>query len=356
MSLLDTYRRSCQRKQDEIARLLGEKANLQKKLSDLNLKTQKTNKAIRSTKSLNTIQSKNREIERYQKESANLGKKIAEVEAKMAKRQTEFVSEEKKMIREEEKQTQKRNQEAKKQLSNQHRQMNYIDNRLSEHDKLHTVTQAVLEGLKELPEKIIVLFLASNPIDQNQLRLDEEARSIVEMIRKAKHRDSVKLVSCWAVRPVDVLQAINEYSPAIVHFSGHGSDQDEIVFQDNSGGTKLVSKEAIVQTMMASCESIRLIFFNTCYSHNQAREVVEHVEVAIGMKTSISDDAARLFSSQFYSAIGFGLSVKQAFEQAKALLMMEGIPEESTPELFIHDGIDPHGIVIVKPPSVAKSS
>jgi len=155
---------------------------------------------------------------------------------------------------------------------------------------------------------------------------------------------------------VDVLQAINEYSPAIVHFSGHGSDQDEIVFQDNSGGTKLVSKEAIVQTMMASCESIRLIFFNTCYSHNQAREVVEHVEVAIGMKTSISDDAARLFSSQFYSAIGFGLSVKQAFEQAKALLMMEGIPEESTPELFIHDGIDPHGIVIVKPPSVAKSS
>jgi hypothetical protein len=66
------------------------------------------------------------------------------------------------------------------------------------------------------------------------------------------HRDAVKLVSCWAVRPLDVLQALNEHHPRIVHFSGHGSDQDEIVFQDNNGATKLVSKEAIVQTMAAA--------------------------------------------------------------------------------------------------------
>lgn len=203
--------------------------------------------------------------------------------------------------------------------------------------------------MRKIPEKITVLFLASNPINQVQLRLDEEARSITEMITKSKHRDSIRFQTCWAVQPKDVLQAINEYNPSIVHFSGHGSDNDEIIFQTNSGVAKIVSKEAIVHTMMASSEEIRLVFFNTCYSRNQAEAVVEHVEATIGMNTSIGDKAAITFSSQFYSAIGFGFSVDKAFEQAKALLMLEGIPEQDTPELFIHEGLNAKDIIIVKP-------
>lgn len=206
-----------------------------------------------------------------------------------------------------------------------------------------------IEQIRNIPEKIVVLFLASNPIDQVQLRLDEEARSISEMIKMSKHRDSVRFETCWAVQTKDILQAINEYNPSIVHFSGHGSSNDEIIFQTNSGQTKVVSKEAIVQTMMASSEDIRLVFFNTCYSRNQAKAVVEHIEATIGMNTSIGDEGARIFSSQFYSSIGYGLSVKKSFEQAKALLMLENIPEEDTPELFIHEGLSGKDIIIVKP-------
>lgn len=61
-------------------------------------------------------------------------------------------------------------------------------------------------------------------------RLDEDVRAIGEMIRKSEHRDVVKLESRWAVRPLDVLQAINECRPRILHFSGHGSDSDEIIY------------------------------------------------------------------------------------------------------------------------------
>jgi hypothetical protein len=70
------------------------------------------------------------------------------------------------------------------------------------------------------------------------------------------------------------------------------------------------------------------------------------------MTTIIGDTAARVFAAQFYSAIGFGLSVKQAFDQAKAALMLEGISEEDTPELFVADGIDAESFILVKPPSV----
>lgn len=105
-----------------------------------------------------------------------------------------------------------------------------------------------------------------------------------------------------------------------------------------------------MQTMMASAGNIRLSFFNTCYSRSQAEAVVQHVEAAIGMNTAIGDEAARLFASQFYSAIGFGHSVQTAFDQAKAALMLEGVSEENTPELFVADGVDPKELFIVRPP------
>lgn len=68
-------------------------------------------------------------------------------------------------------------------------------------------------------------------------------------------------------------------------------------------------------------------------------DVSQHVEAAIGMNTSIGDNAARVFASQFYSSISFGFSVKKAFEQAKGLLMMKGIPEQDTPKLYTQEGL-----------------
>ncbi len=350
MSLLDMYRRNAARKRSEIAQLQSDRAKETAKIADLSGKTHKASEAINRTKTASIIQSKRREIERCQKDAASAEKRAAGIDAKIAQKHRELDAEEKKVAREEESAFKKRQQEAEKQAREHQRNMTQIKGTLNRHDQIHSETRAVLEKLQQLPEKITVTFFAANPVDQQQLRLDEEARAIAEMIRKSKHRDAVRFESCWAVRPMDVLQSLNEHAPAIVHFSGHGSDQDEIVFQDAGGAAKLVSKEAIVQTMMASSEGIRLVFFNTCYSRNQAEAVVEHVEAAIGMNTSIGDKAARIFASQFYSSIGFGLSVRKAFEQAKALLMLEGIPEQDTPELFIHAGLDPDMLVIVKPP------
>lgn len=349
LGLINSYRGALQRKTQELAKFQQDKAREQKKLADKSVKINNASQAINRTKSSSTINSKLREIARLDKESASLSSKVAGFETKISKKQKEIADIQKNIDREEQKESKKRQQQADRLQQEQERNFQSINSTLNEHGKLHIDTLNAIEQIRQIPEKIVVLFLASNPIDQVQLRLDEEARSITEMISKSKHRDSIKFQTCWAVQPKDVLQAINEYNPSIVHFSGHGSDDDEIIFQTNTGSAKFVTKEAIVQTMMASSEEIRLVFFNTCYSRNQAEAVVEHVETTIGMNKSIGDEAALTFSSQFYSAIGFGHSVDKAFEQAKALLMLEGIPEENTPELFVHDGLDSKDIVIVKP-------
>jgi hypothetical protein len=349
MALIDSYRNTLLRKQNDLTKLFNDKAKEQKRISDITTKVNKASEAISRTKSTSTIQSKLREITKGEKDLASYYKKIADIETKIGRKNKEIQDAQKKVDKELTVIDKKRKTESDRLRREQEQNLRNITSTLKHHNTLHSETRFEIQELKNIPEKIVVLFLASNPIDQEQLRLDEEARSITEMIRKSKHRDSVQFQTCWAVQPIDLLQAINEHKPSIIHFSGHGSDNDEIIFQTSDGRTKIVSKEAIVQTMMASSDGIRLVFFNTCYSKNQAEAVSEYVEATIGMNTSIGDEAAIIFSSQFYSSIGFGLSVKKSFEQAKALLMLENISEEETPELFIKEGYNGEELVIVSP-------
>lgn len=349
MSSLDSCRRAVNKKRDEINRLQQGKAKEQAKIASLLKKINSVRESLSRTKVESSRNTKQREIERHRKAVLLSEKKVSDFDSKIARKHKDLISEQKKLSREEDNESKKKLKESERKAREDKNRIDNMKSTLKKHEELHLATDAALKRMQNLPEKIVVLFLASNPIDVEQLRLDEEARSITEMIRKSKHRDSVAFESRWAVRPVDILQAINELEPTIVHFSGHGSSSDEMVFQDSNGNAKLVSKDAIVQTMMASSSNIRLVFFNACYSRNQAEDVVCHVEAAIGMNTSIGDEAARIFSAQFYSAIGFGCSIEKAFQQAKALVMLEGLNEENTPELFVKKDLNPNELVIVRP-------
>jgi hypothetical protein len=331
-----------------LAKLQNDRATETKKSPAQTNKILSAKRVIQTTKSTSTITSKLREIETAEKVLANIDKKVADIDSKIARKEKEIADEEKKFRQEEAREQKKQDDLEKKRLIESAKQIKQMQSTLNTHERIQAQMKQDIFSLQTIPESITVLFMASNPTGTIPLRLDEEARIVYETIRKSEHRDSVNFETRWAVRPLDILQAINELNPSIIHFSGHGSETEELVFQDANGNPKLVTKEAIVQTMMTSSEQIRLVFFNTCFSYTQAKAVVEHVEAAIGMTISIGDDAAMIFAAQFYSAIGFGLSVKRAFEQAKAALMLEGIPEENTPELYVRDGLDPNEI-IVKP-------
>lgn len=344
----DQHRREIERHQHELARLQQQKSREAAKAADETKRAHSAADAALRSSSTSIAQSRMRDAQRHQDSAVKHQKAVADIEGKIAREQTRLNEAHRRLAAAEVQEGRKRIQDQDRAAREHERRMSAITGQLTHHDSLHKATLSKLEDLQSLPEQITVLFLASNPIDQPSLRLDEEARAIGEMIRKSKHRDSVRLESRWAVRPLDVLQAINECQPRIVHFSGHGSDLDEIVFQDSGGYTKYVSKEAMVETIAASGD-IQLVFFNTCYSHGQAEAVVKYVPAAVGMNTSVRDDAARVFSAQFYSAVGFGLSIGVAFSQARAALLLEGIPAESVPELFVAPGLSAEDLVLVRP-------
>lgn len=342
MSLLDTYRRNAQRKREEIARLQTDKAREADKSAKANGRAVSASQTASRSKSASTIQSKMREIEQSNKVIAAAEKKIAGIEKRIASKQKELVAEQGKIGREEKKKATRQASEAGRAARQHAEKMANVSKTMSQHGER-------ISKLEELPNKITVLFLASSPLDQNQLRLDEEARAIKEMIRKSEHRNAVQLETCWASRPLDLLQAINEYNPTILHFSGHGASNGDLLFQGEHGESKLVSASAIAQTVSASSDSIRLIVFNACHSAIQAEQVIESVASAIGMTKPIGDDAACIFAAQFYSAIGFGHSVSKSFEQAKAALMLESIPQENIPKLFAKEGVNLSELIIVDP-------
>lgn len=318
--------------------------NLEKDISDLEIsigkereKIRKATDKIQRTKSTATLKSSQKTLVDSQKKIGTLTKNKAD---KIKALNTALKQLESTLDR-----------ETKKNQTSELKHSKSITSELMKQQKLaENIAKSPIEiNFEKLPEKINVLFLAANPSDQSSLRLDHEIRSIHEKIRTSKHRDSINLEARWAVRPNDLLQEINEVQPHIVHFSGHGSEENDIILENSEGETSLFSKELVTQLMKTMSSSIRLVIFNNCFSSGQAESVTEHVECAIGMNEAISDDAAKEFAAQFYSAIGFGKSVEEAFEQGKLALDIAGIQERDILELYTQEGIDSSSLILVKP-------
>jgi hypothetical protein len=201
--------------------------------------------------------------------------------------------------------------------------------------------------------KLKVLFVAANPAGTPRLQLDEEIRQITTKIRASEYRDALDLVSLWAVRPDDLLQGLLEHKPHIVHFSGHGNTTAEIILQDQDGRPKPVSTPALVALFRTLKDNVRVVVLNACSTQPQAEALSEIVDCVVGMSKPIGDAAAIVFAASFYRAIGFGRSVQEAFDLGKVALLLEGIPEDQTPELFVRKGVVASALNLVVPPSTS---
>lgn len=197
------------------------------------------------------------------------------------------------------------------------------------------------------PEHVKILFVAANPRNANQLLLDEEIRAITQKVLATSHRELLTFHQIWATRPNDLLQALNQHKPDIVHFSSHGSHSGEIFLLDDHRNAKPVSEAALEALFTTLKDNVRIVFLNACYSQIQARAITRVIECAIGMRTPISDNAAIVFAAAFYQALGFGRSVREAFEQGKVALQIEGILEHNVPHLLLKKGVDPEHVCII---------
>jgi CHAT domain-containing protein len=194
---------------------------------------------------------------------------------------------------------------------------------------------------------IRILFLASNPKDTPQLRLDEEMRAIDHALLQAEFRDRFDIKQHWAVRVIDVQGYLLRHKPDILHFSGHGSSSSEIILEDNVGNSRPVPPKALSQLFSVLKDNIRIVVLNACYSEQQAQSIAEHIDCVIGMSRSINDPSAIGFATAFYQALGYGRDVKTAFDLGCIQIGLDGIDEQSIPKLLALR-CDPTSIVLCR--------
>ncbi len=195
--------------------------------------------------------------------------------------------------------------------------------------------------------KVKVLFLAANPKDSSQLRLDEEIRSIDQaLLRQAEFRDKFDIKQHWAVRVADIQGYLLRHQPDIVHFSGHGSTSSEIILEDNNGNSRSVSPRALSKLFSVLKDNIRCVILNACYSEQQAQAIAKHIDCVIGMSNAIGDQAAISFAAAFYQALGYGRTVQAAFDLGCVQIDLENLDEQDTPKLLAINS-NPESIVFV---------
>jgi hypothetical protein len=179
-----------------------------------------------------------------------------------------------------------------------------------------------------------ILFLASNPQSTQALQLDKEWRTIFERIRSGPYRENLHLTMRLAVRPADLTDALLESQPHIVHFSGHGDSNGNIILESDIGQLHAVQPDALANIIRVIGDHVQTVLINACYSKIQAEALAEVVDSVIGMSKPISDAAAVVFAAGFYQAISYGRPVRTAFELGKASLQLENNDEGATPVLL----------------------
>jgi hypothetical protein len=68
-----------------------------------------------------------------------------------------------------------------------------------------------------------------------------------------------------------------------------------------------------------------------------------------GMDEPVGDEAAKVFAAQFYNALAFGKSLRDAFEQAKLQVVLATGSPSGTPQLHTAPGLDAADVYLVRP-------
>jgi hypothetical protein len=86
---------------------------------------------------------------------------------------------------------------------------------------------------------------------------------------------------------------------------------------------------------------VRLVLLNACFTGTQAQSLSEVVNYSIGANHAIGDKVCVTFAGAFYRALGFGRSIRDAFESAQAELALTKTPRSRGIELFVRNGVNP---------------
>ncbi len=188
-------------------------------------------------------------------------------------------------------------------------------------------------------DKRIILLFSASPHDIRHLRVNDEWRQISRELDASTNRDSFDLVYKPSVQIQDITRAMQRQKPEIVHFSGHGT-QENLMIQNANGSFEMFPEQSIMRlfTLFADKGDLKCVVLNACYSKTIAKAISELGLYVVGMSTKVKDVASISFSTGFYQSLGEGNDIEYAFQIAMINLGVGSNKENhDTPKLW-HNG------------------
>jgi esterase/lipase superfamily enzyme len=140
-----------------------------------------------------------------------------------------------------------------------------------------------------------------------------------------------------AVQVEDLSRYLLQYKPIIVHFSGHGSVEGEIILENSQGQAQPLSAEALTDLFAATRSQVECVVLNACFSLEMADALAAQVRCVIGIEKEIDDESAVRFTGGFYRGLGFGRGYYQAFEVGRNEINLFKLPDAKAPRFITRD-------------------
>ncbi|MGR3723152.1 CHAT domain-containing protein [Abyssibius alkaniclasticus] len=189
---------------------------------------------------------------------------------------------------------------------------------------------------KQRASRLKVAYLTTNPNPSASIRTDTEVRQVTQAIQRSTNRQFIDIAHYPAAQFSDLLDALNEFQPDVVHFSGHGGAQS-VVFDGGSidaPDSVEIDYSMINRALAATKTPPKLLVLNACDTHLGAEVFLDNVSFVVAMSDSIPDITATVFATQLYSALAAKQPLAKAVEQGKLAVQALGLAESDLPKVL----------------------
>jgi hypothetical protein len=216
--------------------------------------------------------------------------------------------------------------------------------------------------LVEITLPMRVLVMISSPGDQEALDVEGEWRALEEATLELRNRGLLVLDRLDDAQLVTLQRKLREDTQFhVFHYIGHAAFDEQsktgmLAFENARSNTTVpVSGESLARELSEE-NTIRLVVLNACQGARQdnvdpfagiaSSIVARGVPAVVAMQFSISDDASKIFSQEFYKALAEGYSIEAATSEARRTISGSTDDLEwATPVLYLRA---PTGVLFPK--------
>jgi hypothetical protein len=194
-----------------------------------------------------------------------------------------------------------------------------------------------------------ILVVIASPDGLPRLDVEREWATICDALADKQSTELVHVDRLPAPTIGELQRWLRHNEVHVLHFVGHGYFDDRLedgmlMFTDASGRAAPVSS-AVLGTHVRDHDPLRLVVLNACqtarvddadpYSGMAQGLIQQEAAAVVAMQFPISDNAAIVFTREFYGAVADGEPLDQAMASARKALLAEYAGEWATPVLFL---------------------